>query len=162
MFRVFFSGLWYLHERKIVHGDMKVQNIVVSQDLSKVKLCDFGVSRIRDKILATTTVNVRATKVFCAPEIVANKTGQTFQTDIWSTACAVMEIYIQRDPWDEVGPNEDRHSMIAENMAANQEPHALGVLAASHLETCKKIEKCFAYDARKRPSAEELFKAWIE
>ena len=47
------SGLRYLHERKIIHQDLKPQNILFSNDYEKVKLVDFGVSTRFDKTKAT-------------------------------------------------------------------------------------------------------------
>lgn len=39
------KGLEYLHHTVyILHGDIKSYNVLVSKDLKKVKLCDFGVS----------------------------------------------------------------------------------------------------------------------
>ena len=35
-------GLAYLHEMSLVHGDVKPENIVVSEDLRRVKIIDFG------------------------------------------------------------------------------------------------------------------------
>ena len=47
------SGLRYLHERKIIHQDLKPQNILFSSDYEKIKLVDFGVSTRFDKTRAT-------------------------------------------------------------------------------------------------------------
>lgn len=34
-------GLQYLHSKKIVHGDFKIENLLLS-DQNNVKLCDYG------------------------------------------------------------------------------------------------------------------------
>lgn len=47
------SGIRYLHERKIIHQDIKPQNILFSNDYETVKFVDFGVSNKFDKTRAT-------------------------------------------------------------------------------------------------------------
>jgi serine/threonine protein kinase len=49
------EGLTYLHSRGIIHGDIKLENILLNtskekeRDTPLVKLCDFGLSRVVDK-----------------------------------------------------------------------------------------------------------------
>lgn len=46
-------GLSYLHNKRIIHGDMKTQNILVDANGSP-KLADFGVSKIKNDTLSMT------------------------------------------------------------------------------------------------------------
>lgn len=47
------SGLRYLHETKIIHQDLKPQNILFSGDYETIKLIDLGVSNRLDKTRET-------------------------------------------------------------------------------------------------------------
>ena len=38
------KGLAYLHENGVIHRDLKPENILVNDDLSVVKILDFGIS----------------------------------------------------------------------------------------------------------------------
>ena len=40
------AGLAYLHSKQLVHRDLAARNILVNQDNSCAKLCDFGLSRV--------------------------------------------------------------------------------------------------------------------
>ena len=58
LFYQVFSGLWYLHENKILHRDIKLENIMISdkekgnstgEGLFWVKIIDFGTAKLFEK-----------------------------------------------------------------------------------------------------------------
>lgn len=71
------KGLEYLHNRRspIIHRDLKSKNVLVDlkgQTISKVKLCDFGISKVTEDALAQTkTGTIRWT----APEVLLGNNG---------------------------------------------------------------------------------------
>ncbi|KAL0217692.1 hypothetical protein RCL1_008272 [Eukaryota sp. TZLM3-RCL] len=75
-------GLHYLHERDIVHGNLKPRNVLLNSTSRplRIKICDFGICR---------DLNVRSAKsmigtvCFMAPEVLS---GQRYDTavDMWS------------------------------------------------------------------------------
>ena len=62
------NGIAYLHKKKIIHRDIKLDNILI--DLTNtIKICDFGVSR---KIEKGNLIYERCgTPAYIAPEIYA-------------------------------------------------------------------------------------------
>lgn len=42
-------GMTYLHSRKVLHCDLKSSNVLIDSNWN-VKLCDFGLSRVKSKI----------------------------------------------------------------------------------------------------------------
>ncbi len=44
--RQILEGLTTLHNENFVHFDLKLQNILVDETLDKLKICDFGLSKI--------------------------------------------------------------------------------------------------------------------
>jgi len=76
------QGLRYMHDRHIVHRDIKLENLLLDES-SNVKIIDFGFSMV--------VPPGKTLKVFCgtpsymAPEIVARKEYSGFCADIWAT-----------------------------------------------------------------------------
>ena len=69
------KGLEYLHHTAyVLHGDMKSYNILVSRNLTSVKICDFGVSVPMTKALEIDTSSGEymyiGTECWSAPEII--------------------------------------------------------------------------------------------
>lgn len=71
LFKEIVKAVAYLHSKKIVHGDIKTANIMITSNLS-VKLIDFGysvsLSSHKDKI-----DNYSGTPVYLSPQIIKKK-----------------------------------------------------------------------------------------
>lgn len=61
-------SLNYLHSNRIIHRDMKPQNILIGSQ-GVVKLCDFGFARIMSNNTVVLT-SVKGTPLYMAPELV--------------------------------------------------------------------------------------------
>ncbi|PIA31154.1 hypothetical protein AQUCO_05200034v1 [Aquilegia coerulea] len=94
--RQILHGLAYLHERDVVHRDIKCANILVDANGS-VKLADFGLAK------ATKFNDVKSCKgtaFWMAPEVVNNKSrGYGLAADIWSLGCTVLEMLTRQLPY---------------------------------------------------------------
>eukprot|EP01091_Cochliopodium_minus_P008603 TRINITY_DN1981_c0_g1_i1.p1 TRINITY_DN1981_c0_g1~~TRINITY_DN1981_c0_g1_i1.p1 ORF type:complete len:859 (+),score=213.74 TRINITY_DN1981_c0_g1_i1:61-2637(+) len=79
----------YLHEKKIIHNDIKTENMLISEDWN-IKLCDFGFARelegefFNDKRLC-------GTPYFAAPEKLLLK-NYTFKADVYAYGICMIEI----------------------------------------------------------------------
>lgn len=93
-------GLQYLHtKQKVVHGDLKCNNILVSAD-GKAKLTDFGLSFVltgkQQEIVPAYEVGAINWK---APEVISGKTCGTFASDVYSFGMCIVEAVTGRVPW---------------------------------------------------------------
>lgn len=87
-------GLEYLHERRIIHRDVKPSNILVTRS-GLVKLCDFGVSgELIDSVAGTFT----GTSTYMAPERILGH-PYTVTSDVWSLGVTILELAMNRFPF---------------------------------------------------------------
>ncbi|KZV95420.1 WD40 repeat-like protein [Exidia glandulosa HHB12029] len=94
------SGLKFLHEHYIVHGDLKGGNVLVSDD-GVARLCDFGLSRLLlDHSQTITHTGVKGTLRWMAPELILEEgSQQTYASDMWACGCLFIEVWSAVRPY---------------------------------------------------------------
>ena len=83
----------YMHKKKIVHRDIKPNNIMVNSN-GYLKLIDFGTA----KLINNYTNTIIGTPHYMAPEILLGK-GYSFSVDFWSLGVCAFELFYHRYPF---------------------------------------------------------------
>ncbi|KAF1773982.1 Protein kinase-like domain [Phytophthora cactorum] len=104
--RLFYSaalGLRYLHDKNIVHGDLKCNNILVepTKDGKKAKICDFGFSYVRDRSQMSAKAKTQTIR-WQAPEVLMpfdqeehdHEYNPRFASDVYSFGMCIIEAFL--------------------------------------------------------------------
>lgn len=91
------KGLEFFHAKNIAHRDLKPENVLISED-DKLKICDFGSSKILDANGKNTPYIV--SRYYRAPELILCVTKYTTAIDIWSTGCMLSELITRQPPFE--------------------------------------------------------------
>ncbi|KAG9474387.1 hypothetical protein GDO78_004602 [Eleutherodactylus coqui] len=96
------QGLKHLHAANILHGDIKADNVLLSDDGKTACLCDFGHAAHLPpgscKMQLLTGDYVPGTETHMAPEIVRGQPCDT-KIDVWSACCMLLHMLNGWHPW---------------------------------------------------------------
>ncbi|XP_072048451.1 uncharacterized protein [Amphiura filiformis] len=137
-------GLQYLHQKRVLHRDVKASNALLFED-SVLKLSDFGLAR--EMTDSETTSTAKGTWRYMAPEIHTDQ-HFSFRTDIYAYGMLVLEIGTGKLPFDGMDPLQVVFRVGGENLKPiipPDFPEALGDL----------IWRCWNANPKYRPSLAE-------
>ncbi|XP_018562129.1 serine/threonine-protein kinase mig-15 isoform X6 [Anoplophora glabripennis] len=104
--REILRGLSYLHSNKVIHRDIKGQNVLLT-DNAEVKLVDFGVSAQLDRTIGRRNTFI-GTPYWMAPEVIAcdENPDATYdnRSDLWSLGITALEMAESQPPLCELHP----------------------------------------------------------
>jgi len=135
----------YIHDRKILHRDLKGENIFLMKN-GQVKLGDFGIARVLENSFQLCQTQI-GTPYYLSPEICEGKPYNS-KTDIWSLGCILYELCTLK------------HAFNANNMNAL----IVGIIRGKYLPISSMysndlkslVDKMLTKNARNRPSINQI------
>ncbi|GMR43684.1 hypothetical protein PMAYCL1PPCAC_13879, partial [Pristionchus mayeri] len=101
----------YLHLNKVIHRDLKLGNIFINSEMS-LKVGDFGLAATIDHE-GERKQTLCGTPNYVAPEVL-NKTGHSFEVDIWAIGCIIFTLIVGKPPF-ETKALQDTYARIRTN-----------------------------------------------
>ena len=155
LFYQVFSGLYYLHDHHILHRDLKLENIMIS-DIEKdiktkeeyfwIKIIDFGTAKIFKK--NKNEKAVVGSSYYIAPEVLKQKYNE--KCDTWSVGVILYMLIVGRAPFDGKS-DEDIIESIKIGVYNNKHPKLL----AKSKEVQDLVSSLLERNINKRLSASE-------
>ncbi len=97
MFRQIVEGVQYLHQNRIIHRDLKLANIMLTEE-GDIKIGDFGLA-VQLKDCREERETMCGTPNYMSPEVLENL-PYNFEADIWSLGCILYALLVGRPPFD--------------------------------------------------------------
>ena len=137
------KGLNELHNKKIIHRDLKSANIFLMKN-GTCKLGDLNVSKVvENELLRTQT----GTPFFASPEIWEDK-PYSFKSDIWSIGCILYQMAALKMPFQGKSIKEVYHNLKNVNIPPLPENYSDDLMIM--------IKKLLKLDPEERPSTKEI------
>ena len=155
LFYQIFSGLIYLHENSILHGDLKLENIMVDaiekdkvscEPYFYIKIIDFGSAKIFSKQKKEN--EIIGSTYYIAPEVLKQKYNE--KCDTWSVGVILYMILTKKAPFN--GNNDDK---IEEKIEKGSYDNKNKELMEYSSEVRDLLNKLLEVNAEKRYSAKQ-------
>lgn len=137
--RQILRGLFYLHDRKNIHRDIKGANILINEN-GIVKLADFGCAQVfqgDDSLKGNSNSTMLGSIPSMAPEAINHLHDHVgLKADIWSFGCTVIEMATARPPWPEMQDAVALMYKVAQNEESPSPPPSFDRLGIDCFRDC--------------------------
>ncbi|KAK0145291.1 Serine/threonine-protein kinase PLK3 [Merluccius polli] len=121
--RQIISGLKYLHNRGILHRDLKLGNFFINENM-ELRLGDFGLAAKLETV-EQRKKTICGTPNYLAPEVL-NRQGHGTESDVWSLGCVMYTLMCGNPPFETVDLKETYKCIkeVRYNLPSNLSPAA--------------------------------------
>ncbi|KAG8710635.1 hypothetical protein FRC08_016918 [Ceratobasidium sp. 394] len=149
------TGLEYLHRTGVVHGDLKGNNVLVS-DKGVPMITDFGNAVLQQGTLQFTgSIKLSGlTPRWTAPEIMDEKTKQSKEADVYALGMTILEIITGKEPYFYLTSLVALVKAVAIKNEIPRRPEEHIPSNSQHGDTLwSLLQSCWEFEPEKRPRA---------
>ncbi|KAJ3564018.1 hypothetical protein NP233_g8566 [Leucocoprinus birnbaumii] len=156
------KGLAYLHDKRIIHGDLKGVNVLIN-DAGEACLTDFGLSSVRVETTIAYTNGVMSEAQGCtyrwlAPELSESMLGASRRTeasDVWAFGLVCYEIVTRKLPYHELNECQVLREVISGRLPTQPQQSSSDDSALTMIfeQTWELIKVCLEQKPDRRPKS---------
>ncbi|CAE6459295.1 unnamed protein product [Rhizoctonia solani] len=156
------SAVAYMHSMRVVHGDIKGANALVSED-GIVKLTDFGLTIVQDPdVYISITEKGGGTERWMAPELLLEDTAvRSEKADVYALGMTFLEIFTGLPPFSNVRRNCAVVAMITRGEKVKY-PEELLLYTRHSDRVWDILQQCWQWKPSDRPTAEQVKEGFYE
>ncbi|XP_076157266.1 uncharacterized protein LOC143140340 isoform X2 [Alosa pseudoharengus] len=150
----------YIHDKRIIHQDLKPANIMVSEGNRKAYLTDWGLANFKDTMYGSVQTGsgktagyygpLGGTPAYMAPECIVECEKCSTMSDMWSLGITLLEMFSNSRPWPSNNQQEIRKLLYD-----RQGPQALAELQPALHDILKPLLR---FTPNSRMNAKDLVK----
>uniref|UniRef100_A0A8C5AG81 polo kinase n=1 Tax=Gadus morhua TaxID=8049 RepID=A0A8C5AG81_GADMO len=127
--RQIISGLKYLHNRGILHRDLKLGNFFINENM-ELRLGDFGLAAKLETV-EMRKKTICGTPNYLAPEVL-NRQGHGTESDVWSLGCVMYTLMCGNPPFETLDLKETYKCIkeVRYNLPSNLSPAAQKLISS--------------------------------
>jgi len=149
------SGLEYLHQSGIIHGDFRGNNILISRDGNSI-VADFGLSTtaIYTFGMTASSSTPSGNPRWMSPELLNEDTGtHTVESDVWSCGMTILELISLEPPYRTIRLN----AKVSLAVMQGQKPEFPDNM---NIQLRKLCALCWSMDPEDRPNMQSASLDW--
>jgi serine/threonine protein kinase len=150
------AGMCHLHDRKVIHRDLKSLNVMLDDDLFP-RITDFGLSKVMEYgpsvVRNITMTGGQGTELYMAPEMFNEASNYTTAVDVYAYGSVFYEIITGDLPWHENGNPCYELREIWKRVLEGQTPPIPNYVNAQHKSL---LEACWERDPERRPTFRQM------
>uniref|UniRef100_A0A4W6F205 Protein kinase domain-containing protein n=1 Tax=Lates calcarifer TaxID=8187 RepID=A0A4W6F205_LATCA len=147
-------GLAYCHRRKVLHRDLKPQNLLIN-DKGELKLADFGLARAKS-VPTKTYSNEVVTLWYRPPDVLLGSSEYSTQIDMWGVGCIFYEMAAGRPLFPGSTVEDELHLIFRLLGTPTEDNWHIHILISYLLYMSFHIR--YSYESKKRISADEAMR----
>ena len=142
------DAMAYLHDRHIVHRDLKPHNCLLVNETGEIKLCDFGLARLKSTNYVETVSNTAGTPAYQSPEMLRDE-PITEKVDLYGFGIMLWQMFTGKLPW-----SDKNYPQMVNTVAVRNERPPIG--PEMPRELAQVIEECWHPQPQRRPRFQDL------